>query len=212
MDKNDNFTFQLDFYEKQFIRKGYRFIAGVDEAGRGPLAGPVVAAAVILRSEHSLEGIRDSKKLTPQQRETLFPLILKETVSFGLGVVNERVIDYINIREASFKAMERAILNLEPAPEVVLVDGQAILGVGIPQLAICEGDNFSVSIASASIVAKVIRDRFMDIYDKIFPEYNFARNKGYGTEEHIEMIRRFGRSIIHRKTFQIDKWEKKELI
>jgi len=193
-------------------RKGYRLVAGVDEAGRGPLAGPVVAAAVILPLEFSPRGIKDSKKLTPRNRESLFYLIMDEAVSFGLGIINERVIDYINIREAAFKAMERAIFNLEPQPELVLVDGVGISGMRVPQLAITGGDNLSVSIAAASIVAKVIRDRLMDIYDQLFPKYQFSQNKGYGTERHLRAIRRFGRCIIHRKTFQAKGWVEKGLI
>ncbi len=202
---------RVDFYEKNLFSSGYRLIAGVDEAGRGPLAGPVVAAAVILPEEFNPHGIKDSKKLTQQKREEFYHLILKEVISFGLGIVNERVIDYLNIKEATFKAMERAILNLNPQPEIVLIDGLAISGSNIPQIAIIQGDNLSISIMAASVIAKVVRDYLMNIYDKVFPQYRFATNKGYGTEDHLRFIERFGRSIIHRKSFQIKKWEEKRI-
>lgn len=137
-------------------------------------------------------------------------MILEEAVSFGLGIINERAIDYLNIREASFKAMERAILNLNPPPDMVLIDGFVVFEVSIPQLAITKGDNLSISIMAASIVAKVIRDHLMDIYDKIFPRYCFSQNKGYGTEGHLRIINDSGRCFLHRKSFQIKGWGKKE--
>ena len=210
MEKKASKDLPLDFYERHLRDTGYQLVAGVDEAGCGPLAGPVVAAAVILPSQFHLPGIRDSKKLKPQEREKFFFVILEEAVSFGLGIINERVIDYLNIREASFKAMERAILNLNPPPDVVLIDGFVVSDVNIPQLAITKGDNLSISIMVASIIAKVIRDHLMDIYDKIFPRYHFSQNKGYGTEEHVRIINDFGICIIHRRSFQIKKWEKKK--
>ncbi len=210
MVKKENIDLPSDFYERHLQNTGYQLVAGVDEAGRGPLAGPVVAAAVILPSQFHLPGIKDSKKLRPRERENFFGVILEEAVSFGLGIINERAIDYLNIREASFKAMERAILNLNPPPNMVLIDGFVVSEVNIPQLAITKGDNISISIMAASIVAKVIRDHLMDIYDKIFPRYRFSQNKGYGTEGHLKIINDSGRCMIHRKSFQIKGWGKKE--
>ena len=207
MEKKESKDLPLDFYERHLRNTVRQLVAGVDEAGCGPLAGPVVAAAVILPSQFHLPGIRDSKKLKPQERKKFFFVILEEAISFGLGIINERAIDYLNIREASFKAMERAILNLNPPPDVVLIDGFVISGVNVPQLAITKGDNLSISIMAASIVAKVIRDHLMGIYDKIFPRYHFSQNKGYGTEEHFRIINDFGTCIIHRRSFRLKKGE-----
>lgn len=201
--KEEVIQLPINYYEKHLYKVGYHLIAGVDEVGRGPLAGPVVAAAVILPNNFFPQGIKDSKKLTVQERKTFYYLIQKEAVSFGLGIVNERVIDYLNIKEATLKAMQRAVLNLNPSPDIILVDGFPISELDMPQLAIIQGDNLSVSIAAASIVAKVTRDHLMDIYDKVFPQYQFFQNKGYGTGQHLQFIRRFGKCIIHRKTFQV---------
>ncbi len=212
MAKKANVDLPPDFYERHLQNTGCQLVAGVDEVGRGPLAGPVVAAAVILPLEFHLPGIRDSKKLRPPEREKFFFMILEEAVSFGLGIINERAIDYLNIREASFKAMEKAILNLNPPPDMILIDGFVIPDVNISQLAIAKGDNLSISIMAASIVAKVVRDHLMDIYDKIFPRYCFSQNKGYGTEGHLRIINGFGRCILHRKSFQIKGWGKERIL
>lgn len=199
MDKSN----RLFAFEESTRVRGFHFIAGVDEAGRGPLAGPVVAAAVILPGTCALNGLDDSKKLSQKQRENLFPLIKKEAVSVGVGVVSHRVVDEINILEATKKAMQKAILNLKKAPEYLLVDGKIPLdNVTIRQETIVRGDSKSASIASASIIAKVIRDRIMKGYDKVFPDYSFASHKGYATRIHKDAIKNFGICDIHRKTFK----------
>lgn len=178
-------------------------IAGVDEAGRGPLAGPVVAAAVILPEECALlSGLDDSKKLTQRNRERLFPLITEEAISVGVGVVTHRVIDEINILQATKKAMQKAVLKLTKRPEYLLIDGNTPLDITIHQKTIIKGDSKSASIASASIIAKVVRDRIMRGYDRVFPSYQFASHKGYPTKAHINAIKHFGICDIHRKTFK----------
>ena len=188
-------------YEKEAKAKGYRFVAGTDEVGRGPLAGPVVAAAVILPEGIDLPGINDSKKLTEKQREDLMERIKKEAISWAIMEVDERMIDEINILEASRLAMQQAVLALPKPADFVLVDGLDNPNITLPSQAIVKGDSKSISIAAASIIAKVYRDRLMKIYDKAHPAYGFADNKGYPTEEHIKAIEKFGPTPIHRMSF-----------
>ena len=187
-------------YENKLYESGIKLIAGVDEVGRGPLAGPVVAAAVILAPDFFDVRINDSKKLTEKKRDELFSLIEEHAISIGIGVVNEKVIDEINIYEATKIAMKEAINNLSITPEHVLIDAMK-LDIEIPSTSIIKGDAKSESIAAASIIAKVTRDRMMYELDKIHPEYDFKNNKGYGTKKHINAINNYGIIDEHRKTF-----------
>jgi ribonuclease HII len=189
--------------ERKLWDHGLKSIAGVDEAGRGPLAGPVVAAAVVFPCYVEISGIDDSKKLTERTREELFKVIIDSAVSVGVGIVDHLVIDEVNILNATFRAMHSAISRLDFEPEHLLVDGPYFAGANIPYTTIVDGDTISVSIAAASIVAKVTRDRLMREYDRDYPQYGFAQHKGYGTREHIDAIRKFGLCTIHRKSFQI---------
>ncbi|MDI6792552.1 MAG: ribonuclease HII [bacterium] len=188
-------------YEESVRRQGYRLIAGVDEAGRGPLAGPVVAAAVVLPANPDLPTVNDSKKLTPKQRGLAYQKILEVASDWAIGVVNEGRIDRINILQATYEAMREAIVNLKTSPEFILVDGRAIPGLTIPQRPLVDGDRLSLSIAAASVIAKVIRDQIMMDYDREYPEYGFARHKGYGTKAHREAIAKLGPCKIHRRSF-----------
>ncbi|NOZ61776.1 MAG: ribonuclease HII [Calditrichaeota bacterium] len=190
-------------WERTKFREGYRFIAGVDEAGRGPLAGPVVAAAVIFSKLPLPFDVDDSKKLTAKQRTRLFNLIMEYAHSVGVGIVSHKTIDEVNILQATYLAMTRAVASLPETPDFVFVDGRGVPLLSIPRQAIVKGDQKSVSIAAASIVAKVIRDRLMEKYDRQFPDYAFARHKGYPTRRHIEAIRRHGFCEIHRRSFKI---------
>lgn len=176
-------------------------IAGVDEVGRGPLAGPVIAGAVILPEKHEIEGLMDSKKLTKKKREKLFPIILAKAVGTGIGIVSVQKIDEINIREATFLAMERALGNLPIVPHSALIDGESLKSQIIPNKGIIKGDDKIDSIKAASIIAKVTRDRIMFHYGKIFPEYGFEQNSGYGTKVHMEALNQFKSTPIHRRTF-----------
>lgn len=186
--------------EKRLNSLGYKFIAGVDEAGRGPLAGPVVAGAVILKGFSFRERIDDSKKLSANMRERAYREILRKAV-VGIGIVDEKVIDEINIYQATIRAMTEALNNLAVSPDYVIVDGRVKLTTGCPLKCIVRGDSLSLSIAAASIVAKVTRDRIMMEYDKVFPQYGFARHKGYPTKVHKKALLSCGVSPIHRKTF-----------
>ncbi|NRO19062.1 ribonuclease HII [Lactobacillus helveticus] len=186
-------------YEKQFWQKG-ELVAGVDEVGRGPLAGPVVTAAVIIDHSFDLLEVNDSKKLSPEKRLQLYPKILSEAVSVGIGVKSAAVIDQINIYEADRQAMAQAVKALDVKPNALLVDAMNV-PVDLPQIELIKGDAKSNSIAAASIVAKVFRDKLMDDYDKIYPQYGFPRNAGYGTKEHIDALKKYGPTPIHRKTF-----------
>ena len=183
--------------------RGIRLIAGVDEAGRGPLAGPVVAAAVILYPGDSIEGVNDSKMLTESRRETLFSEITSRAVSIGTGIISEKEIDAINILQASLKAMSIAVSNLTVSPEYALIDGNKTPVLRCPGIPIIHGDSRSLSIAAASIIAKVTRDRLMRDLDSRYPQYGFAQHKGYGTRAHRQAIRDFGLCAIHRKSFQV---------
>ena len=177
-------------------------VAGVDEAGRGPLAGPVVAAAVIIPEETTLPGIKDSKKMTENARVTAFSIINEKAIAVSIGVVSHIDVDEINILNASLEAMKRAVFSLEPAPEYVLVDGIHKVPVLIPQKCVKGGDQKSRIISAASIMAKVYRDRIMRSYHELFPEYGFFRNKGYGTAHHRAALKQYGPSPIHRLTFK----------
>lgn len=183
--------------------QGFDAIAGVDEAGRGPLAGPVVAAAVIFPSGYTNGEIRDSKKLTPLKREALYKIIRSDAISIGLGAIEASTIDRINILQATLAAMKIAVLNLSPQPDYILIDGINNIDIPIQQEAIIRGDSLSVSVAAASIIAKVSRDQLMDRYHVLYPQYNFLKNKGYGTKEHREAVKRYGRCKIHRRSFRI---------
>lgn len=198
-------SIQSLLFEKELWDSGSRFIAGVDEAGRGPLAGPVVAAAVIFPRYIRLDGIRDSKSISSKKRYKLYEEIKAKALSIGIGIVDNNVIDEINILNATFRAMHRAIEELEPAPDYLLVDGPYFAELNIPAKKIVDGDSKCHTIAAASIVAKVTRDEIMLQYDKQYPEYGFAKNKGYGTREHIEAIKKFGLTEIHRKSFKLHK-------
>ncbi|MCT0164762.1 ribonuclease HII [Lactobacillus helveticus] len=186
-------------YEKQFWQKG-ELVAGVDEVGRGPLAGPVVTAAVIIDHNFDLLEVNDSKKLSPEKRLQLYPKILSEAISVGIGVKSAAVIDQINIYEADRQAMAQAVKALDVKPNALLIDAMNV-PVDLPQIELIKGDAKSNSIAAASIVAKVFRDKLMDDYDKIYPQYGFPRNAGYGTKEHIDALKKYGLTPIHRKTF-----------
>lgn len=188
-------------FERDLYKKGIEFVAGVDEAGRGPLCGPVVAAAVILPKNEKIAGVNDSKKLSEKKREELFEVIKEKALSYSIGVVDEQVIDNINILEATRLAMKKAVEGLSHVPEFVLVDAEKHVPISVPYVAIVKGDAKSESIAAASIIAKVTRDHMMQELDKAYPEYSFAKNKGYGTREHIQAIREHGLCKIHRKTF-----------
>ncbi|MBN2254794.1 MAG: ribonuclease HII [Deltaproteobacteria bacterium] len=193
----------MDLFEREVRQLGYRSIAGVDEAGRGPLAGPVVAAAVILPPGYQNGDIHDSKTLSASRREKLFDCINGDAVSVGIAVVEHAVIDEINILRATLRAMEEAVSRLTVSVDYLLIDGRDTISLPIPQQAVIKGDSRSISVASASIIAKVTRDRIMDVYHRIYPEYNFQKHKGYGTREHREAIRKHGLSQIHRQSFKI---------
>lgn len=188
-------------FEKIAYRKGYKLICGIDEAGRGPLAGPVVAGAVILRSFKFNQRIDDSKKLSAYLREKAFGELLKKSF-IGIGIVDHKQIDKLNILNATKLAMELALKNLYPRPDYLLIDGTFSIKTSLSFKTVIDGDAKSLSIAGASIVAKVIRDRIMSFYDRLYPEYGFIRHKGYATPEHINAIFRYGPSPIHRLRFQ----------
>ncbi len=192
----------LWFFEKKATAEGYQEIAGIDEAGRGPLAGPVVSAAVILPKNFAVVDVVDSKKLTIKKRTRLYEKIYTHAVSVGVGIVDSVEIDRINILQASLLAMSMAAENLSPQPECLLIDGTFSISSDLPQKPIAKGDALSVSIAAASIVAKVTRDRLMEEYHKYYPQFGFSQHKGYPTRAHKEAIRKFGYCPIHRKTFR----------
>lgn len=187
--------------ENSYFEKGIKVICGVDEAGRGPLAGPVCAAAVILPANLEIPGLNDSKKLSDKKRRELFPIIKEQAIAYGIGLADHSEIDQINILQATFLAMERALAQLEIKPELALIDGNRQKDFGIPATTVVQGDSLSASIAAASVLAKVTRDDIMLELDKEYPEYGFAVHKGYGTKAHYEAITSFGPSPIHRMTF-----------
>jgi ribonuclease HII len=188
---------------KQYETKysDYQYICGIDEVGRGPFAGPVIACAVILPKDCNILYINDSKQLSEKKREELYDEIISSAIAFGVGSVPPGQIDEMNILQATYEAMRKAIHNLSVKPDILLNDAVTIPGVNIKQVPIIKGDAKSISIAAASIVAKVTRDRLMVAYDKVFPAYDFASNKGYGSPKHIEAIKEFGLTPIHRRTF-----------
>ena len=190
---------ELYKYEKQY--EDYAYICGIDEVGRGPLAGPVVASAVILPKDCRILHINDSKKLSEAKREVLYDEIKRQALSIGTGIVSPALIDEINILQATYEAMRQAIAQLEITPDILLNDAVTIPEVNIRQVPIIKGDAKSISIAAASIVAKVTRDRLMVEYDSVLPEYGFASNKGYGSAMHIEALKTIGPTPIHRKSF-----------
>lgn len=192
----------LHAYERAQRGAGFQYIAGVDEAGRGPLAGPVVAAAVILPPDIHISNINDSKKLSPEQRDSLFDIICAKALSHGIGIVDSVRIDRINILQATYQAMAEAVQQLNPQPQVLLNDAVKNPYIqGISQVPIIKGDALSISIAAASIVAKVTRDRLMDRFDKLYPQYGFAKHKGYYTLDHQQALQQFGPCPIHRRSF-----------
>jgi len=188
-------------YERFCRNNGAKYVAGIDEAGRGPLAGPVVAAAVMLPDGVFIENLNDSKQLSAGRREYLYDKIIDKAIAYGIGIVDEKCIDEINILNATIKAMEKAVYMLKPRPEALLIDAVSLKNLDIRQVPIIKGDCLSVSIAAASIIAKVTRDRIISEADSLYPQYGFARHKGYGTREHIEAIKKYGISPIHRISF-----------
>ena len=190
------------YYEEKAISEGFKTVCGIDEAGRGPLAGPVYAAAVILPTGLEIEGLNDSKKLSEKKREQLFDVICEKAVAFSVGTASEQEIDEINILNATFLAMKRAVEGLTVKPDYALVDGNRYPHIGeITEETIVKGDGKSMSVAAASILAKVSRDRYMLELAKEYPQYLFEQHKGYGTKLHYEMIEKFGISPVHRKSF-----------
>jgi ribonuclease HII len=188
-------------FEQQAQARGYRAIAGIDEAGRGPLAGPVVAAAVILPEKFDLPGLTDSKQLSANARERLYPLIRAQALAVGLGVARAEEIDQINILQATLRSMQRAVGRLAIPADFLLIDGNVPVPLPLPQQTLVKGDSRSLSIAAASVVAKVVRDRIMTTYDRLFPGYGFASHKGYGSDAHRRAIAHLGPSPCHRRTF-----------
>ncbi|MBO7293470.1 MAG: ribonuclease HII [Clostridia bacterium] len=188
-------------YEKQYIAKGYPLVCGVDEAGRGPLCGPVVAAAVILSEETPIEGLNDSKKLSEKKREALFDIICERAVAYSVASASPEEIDELNILGATMLAMRRAIEGLTPAAAFALIDGNTVKNIPIPAVGIVKGDAISASISAASILAKVTRDRLCLEQDALYPLYGIAGHKGYPTAAHMEAVRRYGPSPIHRRSF-----------
>ena len=199
LEKETARIYQLQQYERDYEKEG--LICGIDEVGRGPLAGPVVAGAVILPKNCEILYLNDSKQLSAEKREQLYDVILEHAVAVGIGIVSPQRIDEINILQATYEAMRQAIEKLNPQPAVLLNDAVRIPQVAIQQVPIIKGDAKSVSIAAASIVAKVTRYRMMEQYEEVFPGYGFARNKGYGSKEHIEALQTMGPTAIHRRSF-----------
>ena len=191
----------LWLYEHEAAREGFACICGVDEAGRGPLAGPVCAAAVILPPDIQIEGLNDSKKLTDKKRRALYDVITEQAVSYGIAFADEQEIDEINILQATFLAMRRAFEKLTVTPDIALIDGNRAPGLSCRERTVVHGDALSASIAAASILAKVTRDRLMEEYDAQYPQYGFAVHKGYGTQRHYAALREFGACPIHRQSF-----------
>ena len=187
--------------EGKYAAEGYAAICGVDEAGRGPLSGPVVAAAVILPDGLVIDGLDDSKKLTAKKREKLYDVVIKNAIAYGIGYATPEEIDELNILNADMLAMKRAILALKPPADFALIDGNVARDLPVPAVPVIKGDSLSFSVAAASILAKVTRDRLCLEDDKKYPEYGFAKHKGYGTKEHMDALRRLGPTPIHRKSF-----------
>lgn len=188
-------------YEQQCFDRGLITVAGIDEAGRGPLAGPVVAAAVILPRDVFIPNLNDSKKLTAKQRDIIYDQIIEKAVTYGVGIIDEKCIDEINILNATKKAMITAVEGLAQTPEILLIDAVKLTDINIEQVPIIKGDALSISIAAASVIAKVTRDRLIEQLDSVYPQYGFAKHKGYATKVHIEAIKRHGLCPIHRLSF-----------
>ena len=188
-------------FEEKAWAQGYAAVCGVDEAGRGPVAGPVCAAAVILPGGIQIEGLNDSKKLSEKKREQLFGVITENALAWSVSLVDEKTIDEINILSARLLAMERAIRALDPAADFALIDGNRDKGISCPHRTVIKGDSLSANIAAASVLAKVSRDRYMEEMAKVYPEYEFERHKGYPTKRHYELLRQYGPCPIHRKSF-----------
>ena len=200
--KEETRLLQLKEKENEKREKGFKFICGIDEAGRGPLAGPVVVASVIMPADSMIEGVNDSKKISEKKREELYEKIIKEAISYGVAIIGQDEIDEVNILNATKKGLTISLQELAQKPDLILVDAlNHIDTLGIPYDSIIKGDAKCYSIAAASIIAKVTRDRIMREWDKIYPEYGFEKHKGYGTASHIKAIREFGLCPIHRKTF-----------
>lgn len=193
--------FDIYQFDQSLRKKGFKIIAGIDEAGRGPLAGPVVAAAVILPFDKRFNGLRDSKKVPEKERETIFWDLICGSIDIGIGAVDPKVIDRINIRNATIMAMKKAVSDLLYKPDLLLIDAMKISDIEIDQISLIKGESKSASIAAASIVAKVTRDKLMYHYDSLYPQYGFCKHKGYATKEHIEKIIAYGPCEIHRKSF-----------
>ena len=206
IEKENERLFQMSCYEREAAQKGHQYVAGIDEAGRGPLAGCVVAACVILPEHCLIEGLNDSKKLSAEKRDRLYDIIKEKAVSIGVGIIDEKTIDEINILNATKLAMQKAIQQMKLQPDMLLIDAVKLEDVAIPQLPIIKGDSLSISIAAASIVAKVTRDRMLDETDGAYPQYGFKNHKGYGTAEHINAIKKFGICPIHRVSFVKKEW------
>ena len=188
--------------ENELRKKGFNTICGIDEAGRGPLAGPVVIASVIMPADSMIEGVNDSKKVSEKKREALYDKIIEEAISYGVAIIGQDEIDEINILNATKKGLTMSLQELTVKPDLILVDAlEHIDTMGIPYESIIKGDAKCYSISAASIIAKVTRDRIMREWDKVYPEYNFAQHKGYGTAKHIEAIKQYGLSPIHRRSF-----------
>ncbi|RDY24796.1 ribonuclease HII [Romboutsia maritimum] len=191
----------INTFENEGYEKGYLYIGGIDEAGRGPLAGPVVASVVVFKKGTKIEGVNDSKKLSESKRDELFEVIKDQALDYGIGIVNNEEIDEFNILNATYMAMKKAVNCLKNTPDYLLIDAATIPGIDIDQKPIIKGDSKSISIAAASILAKVTRDSIMYHYDEVYPEYGFKSHKGYGTKEHYEAIEKHGITPIHRKSF-----------
>ena len=201
-EKEEQRLLKLKEIDNEFFNMNMEYVCGIDEAGRGPLAGPVVVASVILPKDSMIEGINDSEKISENKREKLYYIILEQAISYGIGIIDQEEIDEINILQATKKGLHEAVSSMEIKPNVILVD--ALTGIdtlGIPYKSIIKGDAKSYSIGAASIIAKVTRDRIMREWDKIYPEYGLATHKGYGTVKHIEAIKKYGLTPIHRKSF-----------
>lgn len=189
-------------YEKELINKGYKYICGIDEAGRGPLCGPVVAAAVILNPQEDIEGINDSKKLSEKKREELYDVIMEKAIAVGIGMSDIPIIEKENILGATKLAMIDAVKNLKTLPDFVIIDGNQDINIDVDKMTLVSGDALSKSVAAASIIAKVTRDRLLiSKYEKEYPKYGFAKHKGYGTKQHIEAIKKYGITEYHRPSF-----------
>jgi ribonuclease HII len=201
----------MDQFELLAYSRGARVVAGVDEAGRGPLAGPVVAAAVILPQGYQNPDIKDSKQISSRRRDILYDLIREESLAVGIGVIESTVIDQVNILQATFLAMKDALAELSIPPDFILVDGNQRIPVSVFQKTIVKGDCLSISIAAASIIAKVSRDRIMEMYHRQFPQYHFQKNKGYGTAQHQLALQQYGPCKIHRRSFHCGKTGKTPL-